>query len=147
VIGSREAAIAAVQGADNALEQNVLLGGKAGIEVVAGDASAPPGRGYRIDDNIISGVRQGIVLKGVSRGRVRGNVIDGVEEALVIDAAGHGTEVTGNVFLRAGGAYIVAPDLIAGGNFWATGDASEAAAKVRGRISVLPWKPASAAGY
>jgi parallel beta-helix repeat protein len=147
VIGSREAAIAAFQGADNALEQNVLLGGKTGIEVVIGDAAAPPGRGYRIDDNIISGVRQGIVLKGVSRGRVRGNVIDGVEEALVIDAAGHGTEVTGNVFLRAGGAYIVAPDLIAGGNFWATADASQAAAKVRGRISVLPWKPASAAGY
>lgn len=147
VIGSREAAIAALQGADNALEQNVLLGGRAGIEVIAGEAAAPPGRGYRIDDNIISGVRQGIVLKGISRARVRGNVIDGVEEALVIDAAGHGTEVSGNVFLRAGGPYIVAPDLIAGGNYWATADASEAAAKVRGRISVLPWRPASAAGY
>ncbi len=147
VIGSREAAIAASQGADNSLEQNVLLGGEAGIEVASGDTSAPPGRGYRIDDNIISGVRQGIVLKGVTGGKVRGNVIDGVEEALVIDAAGHGTEVTGNVFLRAGVAYIVAPDLIAGGNFWATADAGQAAAKVRGRISVLPWKPASAAGY
>jgi parallel beta-helix repeat protein len=147
VIGSRDAGIAALQGADNTLEQNVLLGGKSGIEVVAADPSAPRGRGYRIDDNIISSVRQGIVLKGIVAGKVRGNVIDGVEEALVIDAAGHGTEVTGNVFLRAGDAYIVAPDLIAGGNFWATADASQAAAKVRGRISVLPWKPASAAGY
>jgi parallel beta-helix repeat protein len=147
VIGSREAAIAASQGADNALEQNVLLGGKAGIEIVAADASAPPGRAYRIDDNIIGNVGQGIVLKGVARGRIRGNVIDGVDKALVIDAVGHSTEVTGNVFLRAGDAYIVAPDLVAGGNYWATADATQAAAKVRGRISVLPWKPASAAGY
>jgi hypothetical protein len=64
-----------------------------------------------------------------------------------VDGAGHGTEVTGNVFLRATGWFIDAPDLAAGGNYWATPDASRAAARVRGRISVLPWKPASAAGY
>ena len=53
----------------------------------------------------------------------------------------------GNVFLRAARWFIDAPDLVAGGNYWATADASRAAAQVRGRVSVLPWKPASAAGY
>jgi hypothetical protein len=55
--------------------------------------------------------------------------------------------VTGNVFLRASGWFIDAPDLAAGGNYWATADASAASARVRGRISVLPWQPASVAGY
>jgi len=36
---------------------------------------------------------------------------------------------------------------VAGGNYWATPDAARAAARVRGRVTVLPWKPASAAGY
>jgi parallel beta-helix repeat protein len=147
VIGSRDAGIAATQGGDNALQQNVLLGGRAGIEVLASEASAPLGRGYRIDDNIVGSVGQGIVLRGIARSRIRGNVIDGVDDALVIDSAGYATEVSGNVFLRASGSYIVAPDLAAGGNFWSTADAAAAAARVRGRISVLPWKPASAAGY
>ena len=147
VIGSRGAGIAASQGGDDAILGNVVLGGRAGIEVLAAEASAPSGRDYRIDDNIIGSVGQGIVLKGVARSRIRGNVIDGVEDALVIDSAGYATEVTGNVFLRAGGSYIVAPDLAAGGNYWATADAAAAAARVRGRISVLPWKPARAAGY
>jgi parallel beta-helix repeat protein len=147
VIGSRDAGIAASDGADNSFQQNVLVGGRAGVEVIAGDEANPSSRGYRIDDNAIAGANQGIVLKGVTRSRVRGNVIDGVNDALVIDAAGHATEVTGNVFLRAGGSYIIAPDLVAGGNYWATADATAAAARVRGRISVLPWKPASAAGY
>ncbi len=147
IIGSREAGVAASQGGDNTIQQNVLLGGRAGIEVRATEATAPPGRGYRIDDNIIGSVGQGIVLEGVARSRIRGNVIDGVDDALVIDSAGYATEVSGNVFLRASGSYIVAPDLVAGGNFWSTTDAAAAAARVRGRISVLPWKPASAAGY
>ena len=147
VIGSRDAGIAASHGGDNALQQNVVLGGRAGIEVLATEASSPQGRGYRIDDNIVGSVSQGIVLKGVARSRLRGNVIDGVDDALVIDSAGYATEVSGNVFLHATGSYIVAPDLAAGGNFWSTTDAAAAAARVRGRISVLPWKPASAAGY
>ena len=147
VIGSRDAGIAASGGADNMLQQNVLAGGRVGVEVLAGDAATPPSRGYRIDDNVIGGTTRGIVLTGVARSRIRGNVIDRVDEALVIDAAGHATEVTGNVFLRATRSYVVAPDLEAGGNYWATTDAAAAGAKVRGRISVLPWKPASAAGY
>jgi hypothetical protein len=79
--------------------------------------------------------------------RVRGNVFDGVGEGLVVDGTGHGTEVSGNVFLRATGWFIDAPDLAAGGTYWATADAQRAAARVRGRVSVLPWRPASAAGY
>jgi len=70
-----------------------------------------------------------------------------VGDAIVVDGAGHGTEVTGNVFLKASGWFIDAPDLAAGGNYWATADASAASARVRGRITVLPWRPASAAGY
>jgi parallel beta-helix repeat protein len=147
VIGSRNAGIAASGGADNMFQRNLLAGGRVGVEVLAGDASEPSSRGYRIDDNVISGTTHGIVLTGVARSKIRGNVIDRVDDALVIDAAGHATEVTGNVFLRAVRAYIVAPDLEAGGNYWATADAAAAAARVRGRISVLPWKPASAAGY
>lgn len=147
VIGSRDAGISASDGADNSFQQNVVDGGRVAIEVLAGSASASPSRGYRIDDNMIAHTTKGLVLTGVERSHVRGNVIDAVDDALVIDAAGHATEVTGNVFLRAGGMYIVAPDLAAGGNYWATADAASATAKVRGRISVLPWKPASAAGY
>lgn len=147
VIGSRGAAIAASGGADNAIEQNVLLGGRAGVEVLAADATAPGSRGYRIDDNVIGNVRQGIVLQGVAHSRIRGNVIDRVSEAVVIDSTGHATEISGNVFLRASGSYIVAPDLVAGGNYWATTDAQAAASRVRGRISVLPWRSASSAGY
>jgi len=96
---------------------------------------------------MLGGVELGVVLHGVTASRVRGNVFDGVGTGLVVDGTGHDTEVSGNVFLRAAGWFIDAPDLVAGGNYWATSDAAAAAAKVRGRISVLPWKPASAAGY
>jgi nitrous oxidase accessory protein NosD len=96
---------------------------------------------------MLNGVDEGVALQGVTDSRVRGNVFDGVNTGLVVDGAGHGTEVSGNVFLRASGWYIDAPDLVAGGNYWATPDAASASAKVRGRVSVLPWKPASAAGY
>jgi hypothetical protein len=70
-----------------------------------------------------------------------------VGDGLVLDGEGHATEVSGNIFLRAARWFIEAPDLAAGGNYWATADVSGATAKVKGRISVLPWKPASAAGY
>ena len=147
VIGARESGIAVAHGSDNTIESNVLLGARVGIRVVAPDAGAPPSRGYRIDDNVLGGVEQAIVLEGTTGSRIRGNLIDGVGSGLVIDAAGHGTEVTGNVFLRATGWFIDAPDLVVGGNYWATTDANAAASRVHGRVSVLPWKPASAAGY
>ncbi len=147
VIGSRIAGIVLEHGSDNTLEANVLLGGRIGIMVTAPKGGGSPSRGHRIDDNVVGGAEQGIVLQETSGSRVRGNLLDGLVDGLVIDNAGHGTEVTGNVFLRASGWFIEAPDLAAGGNYWATADAAAASARVKGRISVLPWRPASAAGY
>jgi parallel beta-helix repeat protein len=147
VIGSRIAGIVLEHGSDNTIEANVLLGGRVGIMVTAPSRGGPASRGHRIDDNVVGGAERGIVLQGTSGSRVRGNLLDGLVDGLVIDNTGHGTEVTGNVFLRASGWFIEAPDLAAGGNYWATADAAAASARVRGRISVLPWRPASAAGY
>ena len=147
VIGARRGGILATRGDDIGLEANVLLGGPVGIQVTTDDSGGRHGRGYRIDDNMLNGVEEGVVLKGVTESRVRGNVFDRVGTGLVVDGAGHGTEVSGNVFLRASSWFIDAPDLVAGGNYWATADAASTSAKVRGRISVLPWKPASVAGY
>jgi nitrous oxidase accessory protein NosD len=147
VIGAGRAAIEVVHGGDTRLEANVLLGAPVGVRITSADSGVPPSRGFRIDDNMLSGVQRGVVLRGVIESRVRGNVFDGVGDGLVVDGAGHGTEVSGNVFLRASGWFIDAPDLMAGGNYWATPDPARATARVRGRISLLPWKPASAAGY
>jgi parallel beta-helix repeat protein len=147
VIGAGRAGIDAQSGGSTTIEANVLIGGPVGIRISGGDSSAAPARGFRIDDNMVSGVARGIVLQGVTGSRVRGNVFDGVGDGLVVDGAGHGTEVSGNVFLKASGWFIDAPDLAAGGNYWATPDAPGAAARVRGRVTVLPWKPASEAGY
>ena len=147
VIGSRTAGIVLEHGSDNTLEANVLLGARVGIMVTAPRRGGPASRGHRIDDNVVGGAEQGIVLQGTSGSRVRGNLLDGLVDGLVIDNIGHGTEVTGNVFLRTTGWFIEAPDLAAGGNYWATADAAAASARVKGRISVLPWRPASAAGY
>ncbi len=146
-IGSRIAAIALEHGSDDTFEANVLLGGRVGIMVTAPDRNGAPSRGHRLDDNVVGGVEQGILLQRTTGSRIRGNLLDGLVDGLVIDNVGHGTEVTGNVFLRASGWFIDAPDLAAGGNYWATADASAASARVRGRVSVLPWRPASAAGY
>jgi parallel beta-helix repeat protein len=147
VIGSRIAGMVVENGSDNTLEANVVLGGRIGIAVTAPKRGIPASRGHRIDDNVVGGAEQGIVLRGTSGSRVRGNLLDGLVDGLVIDNTGHGTEVTGNIFLRASGWFIEAPDLAAGGNYWATADAAAASARVKGRISVLPWRPASAAGY
>jgi parallel beta-helix repeat protein len=147
VIGARIASIVLEHGSDNTLEANVLLGGRTGIRIAAPIRDAPASRGHRIDDNVIGGAEQGIVLQGTVGSRVRGNIFDGLVDGLVVDNAGYGTEVTGNVFLRASGWLIEAPDLTAGGNYWATADAAAASARVKGRVSVLPWRPASAAGY
>lgn len=147
VIGSRSAAIVSDHGSDNAILANVLIGGAVGIRIDAQEVPGDPSRRYRIDDNVLSRLEQGIVLKQTTRAQLRGNVFDGVGDGLVLDGVGHATEVTGNIFLRASRWFIDAPDLAAGGNYWATADASSTTAKVKGRISVLPWKPATAAGY
>lgn len=147
VIGARTAGIVSDHGTDNAILANVLIGGPLGIRVGAPEQSGEPSRRYRIDDNVLARLEQGIVLEQTTRAQLRGNLFDGVGDGLVLDGAGHAAEVTGNIFLRASRWFIDAPDLAAGGNYWATADASGASSKVKGRISVLPWKPASAAGY
>jgi parallel beta-helix repeat protein len=147
ITGSRTAAIVSDQGSDNAILANVIIGGPLGIKVGGPEQSGAPGRRYRIDDNVLARLERGIVLEQTSRAQLRGNVFDGVGDGLVLDGAGHASEVTGNIFLQASRWFIDAPDLAAGGNYWATTDASGATARVKGRISVLPWKPASAAGY
>jgi parallel beta-helix repeat protein len=147
VIGARTAGITSDHGTDNAILANVLIGGGVGIRIGAPEQPGEPSRRYRIDDNVLARLEQGIVLERTTRAQLRGNLFDGVGDGLVLDGAGHASEVTGNVFLRASRWFIEAPDLAAGGNYWATADASSATSKVKGRISVLPWKPASAAGY
>jgi parallel beta-helix repeat protein len=147
VTGSRTAAIVSDQGSDNAILANVIIGGALGIKVGAPEPGGPPSRRYRIDDNVLARLERGVVLEQTSRAQLRGNVFDGVGDGLVLDGAGHASEVSGNIFLRASRWFIEAPDLAAGGNYWATADASGATERVKGRISVLPWKPASAAGY
>ncbi|HEY3011528.1 MAG TPA: NosD domain-containing protein [Gemmatimonadales bacterium] len=147
VIGSRTAGIVSDHGSDNAILDNVLIGGAVGIRVGAPEQPGDPSRRYRIDDNVLTRLEQGIVLERTTRAQLRGNLFDGVGDGLVLDGEGHASEVTGNIFLRATRWFIDAPDLAAGGNYWATADASSATSKVKGRISVLPWKPASAAGY
>jgi parallel beta-helix repeat protein len=147
VIGSRAGGIISDHGTDNAIQANVLIGGTVGIRVGAPEQGGEPSRRYRIDDNVLARLEQGIVVERTTRAQLRGNLFDGVGDGLVLDGTGHATEVTGNIFLRASRWFIEAPDLAAGGNYWATADPSGATAKVKGRISVLPWKPASAAGY
>jgi parallel beta-helix repeat protein len=147
VLGARTAGIVSNHGADIAILANVLIGGVVGIRIGAPEDGGEESRRYRIDDNVLARLEQGIVVERTTRAQLRGNLFDGVGDGLVLDGAGHATEVTGNVFLRASRWFIEAPDLAAGGNYWATADASAATAKVKGRISVLPWKPASAAGY
>jgi hypothetical protein len=118
-----------------------------GIRIDAPEETGEPSRRYRIDDNVLARLERGIVLKETTRAQLRGNLFDGVGDGLVLDGAGYASEVTGNIFLRASRWFIDAPDLSAGGNYWATADASSATAKVKGRISIMPWKPATAAGY
>jgi parallel beta-helix repeat protein len=147
VIGARSAGIVSDHGADNAILANVLIGAPAGITVGTSNDPGDPSVRYRIDDNVLSRLEQGIVLRRTSRAQLRGNLFDGVGDGLVVDGEGHASEVSGNIFLRASRWFIDAPDLAAGGNYWATADAAAATAKVKGRVSVLPWRPASAAGY
>ena len=147
IIGARSAGIVSENGNDNVILGNVVIGGGVGIRVAAPAQQGDSSQRYRIDDNRLSRLEQGIVMEHTTRAQIRGNIFDGVGDGLVVDGDGHASEVTGNVFLRASRWFIEAPDLAAGGNYWATADASTATAKVKGRISVLPWKPASAAGY
>ena len=147
VVGSKSAGIAIEHGRDNELRKNLILGGFVGVRLFAPGGGEVPSRGISVVDNTIGRVGRGIVLEATRASEVRGNVFDDLGTALVVDSIGWGTVVKGNVFLAARDAWIVAPDLAAGENFWAAPNVAATVARIRGRISVLPWNPASAAGY
>jgi parallel beta-helix repeat protein len=146
-VGSREVAIAIEHGSDNEIAGNILIGGKDGIRLFTSAQSGPASRGYRVNDNMISRFGRGLVLQNTTQARVRGNVFDNDNESLVADASAKDAVVQGNVFLRPGRFYVIAPELNAGGNFW--GSVSEAATgeKISGNVMLGPWSPASSAGY
>ena len=147
IVGSRMDAIAIEHGSDNEIAANVIIGGQRGIHLFAPEAKHERSTNYRIHDNTFARLDQGMVLENTTQAKVRGNLFDGVGEGLVVDSVGSGTEVTGNVFLRALRLFIRAPRLVAGGNYWGTADEAAAAAKVAGRVTLSPWYPASDAGY
>lgn len=147
IVGSRMDGIAIEHGSDNEIAGNVIIGGQRGIHLFAPQAQDQRSTNYRIHDNTLARLDQGLVLENTTLAKVRGNLFDGVGEGLVVDSAGSGTEVTGNVFLRAMRLFIRAPRLEAGGNYWGSADEAGAASKVAGRVSLTPWHPASAAGY
>lgn len=147
LVGSREAAIAIEHGSDNELSRNVIVGGKRGIHLFAPAADDQPSRATVISRNTVSGVEQGIVLERTTGATLVGNVLDDVGDALVADGMASDARVTANVFLTVRGWIVDAADLNAGGNYWATADERSAQAHVRGRVTVLPWRPASDAGY
>lgn len=147
IVGSREAAIAIEHGSDNELSRNVIVGGARGIHLFAPREDDQPSRATVIARNTISGTAQAVVLERTSTSTLVGNVFDGVGDAIVGDAAMIDARVTGNIFLAVRGWFVDAPDLNVGGNYWATPDERTAQARVRGRITVLPWRSAAEAGY
>ncbi|MEP7324970.1 MAG: NosD domain-containing protein [Gemmatimonadota bacterium] len=147
IVGTRSIAIAIEHGSDNDIASNVIIGGRRGIYLFIRDTAGQASSNYRVQDNTIARVDQGLVLEHTTQARVRGNLFDGVGEALVTDQAGAGTEVTGNIFLRADRLFIRAPALDAGKNYWGASDEAATRAHVDGTINLTPWKPASAAGY
>ncbi|HTK55928.1 MAG TPA: NosD domain-containing protein [Gemmatimonadales bacterium] len=147
IVGSKQEAIAIEHGSDNELSRNVIVGGKRGIHLFAPAANEDPSRSTVVSRNTVSGTEQGVVLERTTGATVVGNVFDEVGDALVADGMAVDARVTANIFLAVRGWIIDAPDINAGGNFWATADERAAQAHVRGRVTVLPWRPASDAGY
>jgi parallel beta-helix repeat protein len=147
VLGSRRVGIAIEHGSANTISQNVIMGGQAGIQLFIRDTAGPASRDYLVSENVLSDLARGVVLEKTAGVRVRGNTFDGVGEGLVADSMARDAQVTGNLFLRAQRWFITAPELTAGSNYWATKSAAEALARVNGRITVVPWLPASALGY
>ena len=146
-VGSREVAIAIEHGSDNEIAGNVLIGGKDGIKLFTSAQSGPASRGYRVNDNTISRFGRGLVLQGTTQVRVRGNVFDSDNESLVADVAAKDAVVQGNVFLRPGRFYVIAPELNAGGNFWGSGTEEATGEKISGNVVLAPWQGAAAVGY
>ena len=147
VIGSRTAGIAIEHGSDNLLSGNVVIGGPVGLRLFAPNSDGAQSRGYRVDDNVFAKLTQAVVLERTTQARIRGNLFDGVVDGIVIDSETNAVELAGNVFLRASGFFVRAPEVDAGGNFWGTGSAAEARLRVDGKVNVEPWRPAREAGY
>jgi parallel beta-helix repeat protein len=146
ILGARTAGIAIEHGSDNTLAGNVIIGGKTGIWLFAPGDSSEPSRGYHLNDNVLSRLERGVILERTTQARLRGNLFDDVGDGLVADAAAQDAEVVGNIFLRASQSFVQAPSLRAGGNYWGTASADSTLPRVRGRVSITPWWPASAAG-
>lgn len=147
VLGSRSVGIAIEHGSANRLQSNMIMGGKTGILLFIRDSAGPASRDYVVDDNVLSGVERGLVLRRTAHVRVRGNTFDNLDEGLVADSTGADAQVTGNIFLRAQRWFILAPSLTAGSNYWATATEAEARARVSGNIILGPWFPVAAVGY
>lgn len=147
VVGSREAAVAIEHGSDNEIAGNVLIGGKDGIKLFTSAQSGPPSRGYRVDDNMLAKFGRGLVVQGTTQLRIRGNVFDGDNECLVADATAKDAVVQGNIFLRPGRFYVIAPELNAGSNFWGSASEEATGEMVSGNVVLAPWQGAAAAGY
>lgn len=147
MVGSRVAAVAVEHGGRNVIAGNTIIGGAWGIHLFAPHDGDDPSSDYRVDDNTVVRVGVGIQLERTGRVRLRGNLFDEVETAVTADSASADAALQGNVFLRARQWLIDAPVLSAGGNFWSGPGPDSTAHRVRGRIGLLPWQPASAAGY
>jgi parallel beta-helix repeat protein len=147
VAGSHHDGIAIEHGGRNVIAGNTIIGGGVGIRLFAPHDGDDASADYRVDDNTIARAGKGIILSRTHRARLRGNVLDELETGLQADSAASDAEVVGNVFLRTARWFIDAPGLDAGGNYWAARGMDSTAARVRGRINLLPWRPASAAGF
>ena len=147
IIGSRTTAIAIEHGGENEIGGNTIIGAQSGIHLFTRTAGDDPSTDYRLDDNTIAKVGQGIVLEHTTKVKLRGNLFDGVEDGLVVDSAGADAMVSGNVFLSARRWLIAAVALDAGGNFWAAPDAATALRQIQGRVTLTPFKSAREAGY
>jgi parallel beta-helix repeat protein len=147
VTGSRTAGIAIEHGGENELTGNTIIGGPVGLRLFAPREDDEASTDYRISDNVFAKVERGIVLERTTRARLRGNLFDGVEDGLVVDSAGSDAEVSGNVFLSAQRWLIDAVQLDAGNNYWGPRDQDAARQKVRGKVSLTPFRRASDVGY
>ncbi|MEO8633827.1 MAG: NosD domain-containing protein [Gemmatimonadales bacterium] len=147
IIGSRTTAIAVEHGGENEIGGNTIIGAMRGIHLFTRTDGDDPSTDYRVDDNTIAKVGQGIVLEHTTKVKLRGNLFDGVEDGLVVDSAGADAVVTGNVFLSARHWLIRAVTLDAGGNFWGAADATAVQRQVQGRVTVTPFRSARQAGY
>ncbi len=147
LLGTTTAAIAIEHGGENTLAENTIIGGGIGIHLFAPTAGAAVSTAYRLDDNTIARVEQGVVLERTTRARLRGNLFDGVNDAVVADSASADAELSGNVFLSARRWFIDATLLDAGGNYWGLRDPAAVTRQLHGRVNIQPFHQARDAGY